>query len=315
MASYRYERNITEEDVRPVKERTYTRKERWNNWWDYNLKWVVLAVIVVGFVGYCFIGQYFFTVHPDYNVAVVAPYYLPEDTVNALETQLAAFGEDLNGDGETVVTLNVYTLNYSEDTQSDTDAYLTMAGTTKLAADVQGAMSAIYILYDPAGFEENTGVIILAATNRPDAVSGRLPARRGLGRGLVEHGLPLDRLPGADRAGPGQLRPRRHPERLGRQPGVYEPVLHRVPRRVERGLGQEHRPGRASVGETDRRGRLDGCGGRLLKRLRLVRRWKKPRRPAARPAPSRPPRPSELDNPYAPCYGQPRSFAQLRRQT
>ena len=157
MASYRYERNITEEDVRSVKERTYTRKERWNNWWDYNLKWVVIAVIVVGFVGYSFIGQYFFTVHPDYNIGVVAPYYLPEDTVNALETQLAAFGEDLNGDGQTVVTLNVYTLNYSEDTQSDTDAYLTMAGTTRLAADVQGAMSAIYILYDPAGFEENTG--------------------------------------------------------------------------------------------------------------------------------------------------------------
>ena len=92
MASYRYERNITEEDVRSVKERTYTRKERWNNWWDYNLKWVVIAVIVVGFVGYSFIGQYFFTVHPDYNIGVVAPYYLPEDTVNALETQLAAFG-------------------------------------------------------------------------------------------------------------------------------------------------------------------------------------------------------------------------------
>ena len=265
--------------MRPVKERTYTGKERWNNWWDYNLKWVVIAVIVVGFVGYSFIGQYFFTVHPDYNIGVVAPYYLPEDTVNALQEQLAAFGEDLNGDGQTVVTLNVYTLNYSEDTQSDTDAYMTMAGTTKLAADVQGAMSAIYILYDPAGFEENT---------RLAAVSGRLPARRGRGRGLVEHGLPLDRLPGADRAGPGQLRPRRHPERLGRQPGVYEPVLHRVPRRVERGLGQEHRPGRASVGETDRRGCLDGCGGRLLKRLRLVRRWKKPRRPGPVPAAARP---------------------------
>lgn len=157
MASYRYERNIKEEDLRPLKERHYNRKERWNNWWDYNLKWVVLAVIVVGFVGYCFIGQYFFTVHPDYNIGVVAPYYLPEDTVDALQTQLAAFGEDLNGDGETVVTLNVYTLDYSGDAQSDTDAYMTMAGTTRLAADVQGAMSAIYILYDPAGFEENTG--------------------------------------------------------------------------------------------------------------------------------------------------------------
>ncbi len=47
------------------------------------------------------------------------PYYLPEDTVNALQTQLATFGEDLNGDGKVVVTLNVYTLDYSdEDTQT-----------------------------------------------------------------------------------------------------------------------------------------------------------------------------------------------------
>ena len=28
-----------------------------------------------------FIGQYFFTTKPDYNVAVVAPCYLPDDTV------------------------------------------------------------------------------------------------------------------------------------------------------------------------------------------------------------------------------------------
>ena len=47
MASYRYERNITEEDLRPVKERHYTRRERWNNWWDYNLKWVIIAAVVI----------------------------------------------------------------------------------------------------------------------------------------------------------------------------------------------------------------------------------------------------------------------------
>ena len=56
-----------------------------------------------------------------------------------------------------MVTLNVYTLNYSEDTQSDTDAYFDHGRHHQAAADVQGAMSAIYILYDPAGFEENTG--------------------------------------------------------------------------------------------------------------------------------------------------------------
>ena len=116
MASYRYERDIKEEDLRPRAQLQYTRRERWNNWWDYNLKWVVVAAIAVGFVGYCFIGQYFFTVHPDYNIGVVAPYYLPEDTVDALQQQLAAFGEDLNGDGAVHVTVNVYTLDYSGDT-------------------------------------------------------------------------------------------------------------------------------------------------------------------------------------------------------
>ena len=99
MASYRYERDIQPGDLKPRREKQYTRKERWANWWDYNLKWVLLIGIAAAFVAYSFIGQYFFTTKPDYNVAVVAPYYLPDDTVTALQEQLARYGEDLNGDG------------------------------------------------------------------------------------------------------------------------------------------------------------------------------------------------------------------------
>lgn len=150
MASYRYERDIDPADLAPRAEKQYTRKERWANWWDYNLKWVLLIGIAAAFVAYSFIGQYFFTTKPDYNVAVVAPYYLPDDTVTALQEQLARYGEDLNGDGKTVVTLNVYTLDYSAgDTQTESDAYLTMAGTTKLTTDVAGGLSSVFLLYDP----------------------------------------------------------------------------------------------------------------------------------------------------------------------
>lgn len=160
MASYRYERDIDPEELRPRKERQYTRKEKWNNWWDYNLKWVIIVGIALAFVAYCFIGQYVYTVDPDYNIAVVAPYYLPDDTVNALQEQIAKYGEDTNGDGQVAVTLNVYTLDYSStELESETDAYLTMAGTTKLVSDVQGALSSIFIIYDPAGFEEQTGCL------------------------------------------------------------------------------------------------------------------------------------------------------------
>ena len=140
MASYRYERDIDPKDLTPRKKRAYTRKERWANWWDYNLKWVIIIGIAAAFVGYCFIGQYFLTTHADYNVAVVAPHYLPEATQTALQDALAAYGEDRNGDGKVVVKLNVYTMNFGSD---DSDAYLDMAGTTKLSTDIQGALSSI----------------------------------------------------------------------------------------------------------------------------------------------------------------------------
>ena len=139
MASYRYERDIDPKDIAP-RRKDSTPARSAGPLVDYNLKWVIIIGIAAAFVAYNFIGQYFFVTKPDYNVAVVAPYYLPEDTVNALQDALAAYGEDRNGDGKVVVTLNVYTLDYSDtETQTESAAYLTMAGTTKLAADVQAA--------------------------------------------------------------------------------------------------------------------------------------------------------------------------------
>ena len=57
MASYRYERDIDPKDLKPRKQRQYSRRERWANWWDYNLKWVLIFGIAGAFVAYCFIGQ------------------------------------------------------------------------------------------------------------------------------------------------------------------------------------------------------------------------------------------------------------------
>ena len=168
MASYRYERDIDPKDLTPRKKHTYTRKERWANWWDYNLKWVILLGIAAAFVGYCFIGQYFLTTHADYNVAVVAPHYLPEATQTALQDALAAYGEDRNGDGKVVVKLNVYTMNFGSD---DSDAYLDMAGTTKLSTDIQGVLSSLFILYDPAGFQSTTGTLRYLDGTLPEAGS------------------------------------------------------------------------------------------------------------------------------------------------
>ena len=89
-------------------------------------------------------------------MAVVAPGYLPEATQTALQDALAAYGKDRNGDGRVVVKLNLYTMDFGNE---DSDAYLDMAGTTKLSTDIQGALSSIFILYDPAGFQQTTGTL------------------------------------------------------------------------------------------------------------------------------------------------------------
>ena len=73
-----------------------------------------------------------------------------------LDDALAAYGEDRNGDGKVVVKLNLYTMDFGNE---DSDAYLDMAGTTKLSTDIQGALSSIFILYDPAGFQQTTGTL------------------------------------------------------------------------------------------------------------------------------------------------------------
>lgn len=129
MASYRYERDIDPQDLAPRKEKQYTRRERWANWWDYNLKWVLLIGIAGGFLAYTLIGHYFLpptrTITSGWWPLTICQ-RIPSQ---ALQTQLAAFGQDLNGDGKTVVTLNTYTLDYTQSAEGETesDAYLTMA--------------------------------------------------------------------------------------------------------------------------------------------------------------------------------------------
>ena len=155
MASYRYERDIDPADLVPEAPRQYTRREKWKNWWDYNLKWVILAVVCV-LALVLFLGQATSNTTPDYNVALVSPYAPTEETVTALQEQLARYGTDLNGDGKVTVTVNTYIIDYSDDKAED---YLDIATATKLAVEFSTGTSSVFILYDPAGFEQSTSAL------------------------------------------------------------------------------------------------------------------------------------------------------------
>ncbi len=96
------------------------------------------------------------TVDPDYTVAVVTAEALPDEAVQRLQTALADYAEDANGDGAVIVQINNYT--WSADAAL-TDMNGQMAGATQMNTGLANGESKIWILDDPEGFEQAYGAL------------------------------------------------------------------------------------------------------------------------------------------------------------
>ena len=86
-------------------QRVYTRSEKAKNWWHY-YKWVVLVVALLIVCGAWLVHDILSNEEADYQVGWVAGYSLPDETAAALQTTLAQYGEDRNGDGQVTVQIN-----------------------------------------------------------------------------------------------------------------------------------------------------------------------------------------------------------------
>ncbi len=171
MASARYTLNIDPEDLKPEPPPQRTKKQKLENWWHYHwIQLVVLAVVVL-LAGY-FIYQAVSRVRPDYQIALVSSLPVPQQVTDQLETGLAALGQDVNGDGDTVVQLNVYQVSFAEPDWGDapasdvgqamgemTQGYTQMAESTVLTADLSAGDSTIFLLDDPEGFQTAYGAL------------------------------------------------------------------------------------------------------------------------------------------------------------
>ena len=125
------------------------------NWWYYN--WGIVAVAAMVVVGVTYVAHGLLTtVDPDYTVAVVTAEALPDEAVQHLQTALADYAEDANGDGAVVVQVNNYT--WSADAAL-TDMNGQMAGATQMNTDLANGESKIWILEDPEGFEQAYGAL------------------------------------------------------------------------------------------------------------------------------------------------------------
>ena len=125
------------------------------NWWYYN--WGIVAVAAMVVVGVAYVAHGLLTtVDPDYTVAVVTAEALPDEAVQHLQTALADYAADANGDGVVLVQVNNYT--WSADAAL-TEQNQQMAGATQMNTDLSSGESKIWILEDPEGFEAAYGAL------------------------------------------------------------------------------------------------------------------------------------------------------------
>lgn len=148
MARERYLLHAGEEEInRPGAEITLkTKKDKWNNFWFYHRVHVALVVVAVLFVAYL-IYDMVTKVNPDYNVAILSSQYVSTDLTDMLSDELEKYGEDLNGDGQVVVQVNVFEI-LQGDAADSVDVNMQMAGVVKFQADLQMGESYLYLTDD-----------------------------------------------------------------------------------------------------------------------------------------------------------------------
>ena len=143
-------------DVKPDPKKEYTKKELRANWWDYNLKWVLLGVAAAIALGFL-IRDIFFRTEPDYEVAIIARAIPPEETRDALKARLEEMGEDLNGDGKVVADVLVYEMGFDEEDYIDVE--MAQAAVTRLTVDLSSGNVYLILSDDPEGFQRRFGAL------------------------------------------------------------------------------------------------------------------------------------------------------------
>lgn len=148
---------------KPEEKRELTAKEKRKNWWYYH-KWYVLggvlaAVCLAGLVGSIIKNK---TNQPDYTIAYVGSYSLPDGTVEQLAAALAELGEDLNQNGKVTVEICQYLVYAGEDgnTQVNGDSEaLAYAGRVQLMANLENCESLLFLLEDPQRFQADFQIL------------------------------------------------------------------------------------------------------------------------------------------------------------
>ena len=122
------------------------------NFWYYHKFHLLIALAALAIFVYSFIPSG--NARADYHVGLVTDILCPEERLSQIEERLCAFATDVNGDGELIVTLHPFSVDFdSPDPNSGYNKYEKIAA---LDADLSGKVSSLYLLEDPEGFQQAT---------------------------------------------------------------------------------------------------------------------------------------------------------------
>lgn len=127
MARERYLVGVDEEDLerKPSPSAPMTLKGWIANFW-YHYKWVVIGTVFAVAALTVMTVQVLTKEKPDYEICMGVEGYVPEAVIEIMEAELAPYGQDLNGDGEVIVSIQ--NLNVSD---GDTNANLTVSSANR----------------------------------------------------------------------------------------------------------------------------------------------------------------------------------------
>lgn len=126
--------------------------EELRNWWWYNKRFVFVGLVILAIFVYMF-AQSANEEEPDYFVGMVSIEPRSTEQLAAIEKQLTAAGEDINGDGKVVLQLKCYSLDLTKQ-YSDSEKIIAFD------SDILAGISGIFLMDDPQAFQEKTGRLL-----------------------------------------------------------------------------------------------------------------------------------------------------------
>ena len=146
MARERYLLNAGEDTIHQNEIKLVTAKDKRKNWWYYN-KRILAAVILVAALVIYFVYSIASKVQPDYTIALLTSYSMPDNGLKELERCITPYAEDRNGDGQVVVDV----VNYAYSDSASADPTAQEAAMIRFLADASNNTEILY-LHDSGAF-------------------------------------------------------------------------------------------------------------------------------------------------------------------